>query len=93
MRSVVLAAAVVAVGLSACSSCQPTPSPTPPPAPPDPRAVTIYNELVEAGCLAPDPDAGVSSVAAEHASDASPSWLTCLYNGGSVKACGVPCGP
>ena len=48
--------------------------------------------LVEAGCLAPD-DAGndYASVYEEHVSDAEPSWLACLYAGGTVKTCAVPC--
>jgi len=88
-RFVIVVASVV-FGLAACSSCQPTPQPAPP-APPDPRAVTIYNELVEAGCLAPD-DGGAATVAAEHAlGDAQESWLVCLYNGGTIQGCKVPC--
>lgn len=64
---------------------------------PSPPAVTVTNEsvyaaLVEAGCLAPE-DGGVDYVAQEHTLPDQPAWLACLYDGGSVPGCGVPCGP
>ncbi len=84
-------AASMTLGLAACSSCQPTPPPAGPPIL-DGQAARIYTELVEAGCLAPDDEGGVVAVAAEHAlGDATPSWLMCLYNGGSITGCQVPC--
>jgi len=60
--------------------------------PPSAPAVTdsqVWSSLVEAGCLNA---AGSSStdVAAEHAGP-NPPWLQCLYDGGAVQACGVPC--
>ena len=73
--------AVLALG--ACNACQ-NPAPV---APPDTR---VYLTLVEAGCLAAS-DGGVAAVAAEHAAP-NPAWLQCLYDGGTVQSCGVPCG-
>lgn len=59
-----------------------------PPVSPDQR---VYGALVEAGCLAPDNDAGVSAIIAEHAMGTD-AWLQCLYtDGGTVASCGVPC--
>jgi hypothetical protein len=57
-----------------------------------PAAMTdqsVYNELVDAGCLAAS-DGGVAAVAAERASP-NPAWLNCLYGGGSITGCQVPC--
>jgi hypothetical protein len=85
-----LLAIVVAVGLTACNGCQP--SPAPPPATPV-SPTTIYNELVEAGCFAPT-DAGPNDVARELALPSPPSWVTCMADGGSVQTCAaVPCTP
>jgi hypothetical protein len=73
-------AAVVA--LAGCNSCQP-------PALPTATDQSVYNALVDAGCLGPS-DGGVAAVAAEHASP-NPAWLNCMYNGGTVGGCQVPC--
>lgn len=73
----------------AAECCTPAPAPAQPPAP-TPQAVRAYGLLVEGGCLAPD-DSGLSSVQAEESSDAAPSWLTCLFLGGTVTTCAVPC--
>jgi hypothetical protein len=71
------------VGVAACSWC------TPPPAPVSP-ATAIFNELVDAGCLAPSSD-GVQAVADEiDAGDVG--WMNCLVDGGSIASCQVPCG-
>jgi hypothetical protein len=54
-----------------------------------PSAATVYGELVEGGCLAATPD-GVQAVADEHADHATP-WVECLFDGGPISACAVPC--
>lgn len=56
----------------------------------DPRAVTIYTELVEAGCMAPD-DGGIAAIAQEHALLDQAPWLGCLWDGGSLTSCAVFC--
>lgn len=68
------------------AACRPAPSPM------QPTAATVYMELVEAGCLAPD-DAGPSNISQEQAlgPDAGFPWLDCLFDGGTVAGCGVPC--
>jgi hypothetical protein len=49
----------------------------------------VTEELVDAGCLAPG--AGdVDAVAAELATGHDP-WLACLFDGGSIAGCNVPC--
>jgi hypothetical protein len=81
---------VVLLGLAACT---PTKAPTPAPAPGDDAAdpgVAVYGELVEAGCLAAS-DSGVAAVDQEHAYADQPSWLGCLFDGGSIGSCNVPC--
>jgi hypothetical protein len=55
-----------------------------------PTDTSIYSALVEAGCLAASDD-GVSFVIAEHSLPDTPAWLSCLYSGGSVSTCKVPC--
>jgi hypothetical protein len=82
---------------ASCGACSPT---TTPPAPPivgvgdaaeDVPPASIYAELVEAGCLAPDDaGAGVLAVVDLEFSDAAPPWITCLAAGGSVGSCN-PC--
>jgi hypothetical protein len=54
------------------------------------QARTVYNELVGSGCLGASSD-GVSAVAAEHADPSQPDWLACMFDGGSVDGCNVPC--
>jgi hypothetical protein len=69
--------------LTGCNACQPAAT----------AAATdqsVYSALVEAGCMMADPDGGVAAVAAEHASP-NPAWINCLYNGGTVGGCAVPC--
>lgn len=54
--------------------------------------MAVYTALVAGGCLAPDDSGdGLTAIAQAAASDAEPPWLACLYKGGSVAACGVPC--
>lgn len=67
--------------LAGCNSCQPASSPV--------TDTQVYGELVEAGCLASS-DGGVAAVAAEHATGHD-AWLACLYDGGTVQGCAVPC--
>jgi hypothetical protein len=74
-RAAVLVSLVVAAG---CSK------------PVAPTADQIYQELVASGCLAPD-DTGPAAVAAEMALPDREAWLQCLFDGGAVSACGVPC--
>lgn len=61
---------------------------TPPPAPS--QAQVVFQKMVDAGCVA-DSDSGVSDVLLEEANDAAPAWFTCLWNGGTVASCNVPC--
>ena len=51
----------------------------------------VYNALVTAKCIDPNDDGGIQAVAAEHAMADQPAWMACLYAGGSVASCGVPC--
>ena len=74
---------VTAALLTGCNACQPAAT----------AAATdqsVYGALVEAGCMMADPDGGAAAVAAEHASP-NPAWINCLYNGGTVGGCAVPC--
>jgi hypothetical protein len=61
--------------------CGCTPSTTP---------TTVYGALVDAGCLAATPD-GVQAITDEHAMPGHPPWLDCMWAGGTVKSCSVPC--
>ena len=100
--SVLFVAFAVTAFMSACGSCAPsppspvsppapTPAPTTPPPPVTPISVTVYNELVEAGCMDPD-DGGPLAITEQWASDVHDPWLACLYDGGTVQACQA-CGP
>jgi hypothetical protein len=66
--------------------CKPT---AVPPQPVDTPSV-VYGELVEAGCIAQSPD-GIDAIAEEHADPAQPDWFACLFDGGTVFSCNVPC--
>ena len=85
---------IVLVMLGACSgACKTSPTPPAPPTP-QPPVVTaadqaVYNTLVEAGCLAPSSD-GPASVALEK-QQVGEMWLVCLYDGGTISGCNVPC--
>lgn len=80
---------------AACSHTSPLPPPTlsdaePPPATLPPA--TVYDELVEAGCLSPDDSGeGLLGVVEDEHSDAEETWLVCLFAGGTTNACGAPC--
>lgn len=97
MRALLLSLAVVAVALSglgaACQNPTPAPpSPVPAPAPSPTKSPTqVYGELVEASCYAPN-DSGLYWTTRELTQN-PPSWATCLVEGGTVSACGVPCRP
>jgi hypothetical protein len=54
------------------------------------KAQVVYNELVTANCLAPSPD-GIQAISDEHSQPGEPDWLACLFDGGTVSACNVPC--
>ncbi|MDE2022204.1 MAG: hypothetical protein KGI71_04840 [Patescibacteria group bacterium] len=73
--------AALALVLAGCNSCQPAAAPS---------DQSVYETLVDAGCMAPDPEGGVQAVALDHQIGDHP-WLQCLYDGGTVKSCGVPC--
>ena len=104
-RGAILLVAAFAASLvgASCAACQKTPAPPtsdagpPPPIvdaasplpPASPTAVTVYNELVEAGLLAPDPANGPGSVQADYDSDVREPWLACLFAGGTVQSCAV----
>lgn len=78
-----------AIGLLGCHVTIPT----------SPSDQSVYQSLVEAGCMAAT-DAGPSDLAAEHAlylADAGQNTalvqaVGCLYNGGTVAGCHFPCG-
>jgi hypothetical protein len=83
MKSVVLAAGMF---LAACSNCNPTP-----PQPVSP-AQYVYDSLVEAGCLEPDPVNGLTAVEQDLTTPGTPAWETCIADGGSPASCNAPCG-
>ena len=75
-------AVVLVVALAGCNACQPAAAPV----------VTdqvVYSALVDGGCLVAS-DGGLAAVAAEHAGP-NPAYLNCLYSGGTVAGCNVPC--
>jgi hypothetical protein len=53
-------------------------------------AQVVYNQLVAANCLAPSSD-GVQAVSDEHNDPSEPPWLACMFDGGTVSSCSVPC--
>jgi hypothetical protein len=50
----------------------------------------VYDKLVAAQCLAPSSD-GVQAISSEHADPSQPDWLACMFDGGTVQSCNVPC--
>lgn len=76
-----LVAVLAVLALAGCDSCTPAAAPS---------DQSVYNALVEAGCLAPDPEGGVQAVALDR-QIGDHAWLNCLYDGGTVKSCNVPC--
>lgn len=87
MRALVIGTLLVAATLIWAASCKPNPSPPPPPVP----AQVVYQELVDAGCIAVS-STGASDLSLENTMDAAPDWLRCLFDGGSVTTCGPDCG-
>ena len=75
---------LAAVFLSACNGCQPAASPT------TVSDQSIYDELVEAGCMKAD-NSGLAAVSAERALNPPVAWMNCLASGGTVAGCAVPC--
>jgi hypothetical protein len=81
-----------AIALAGCHVTIPTPA--------GPSDESVYESLLKAGCLA-ETEAGPSDVAAEHElyeADAGQNSLLvksigCLYAGGTVVSCAVPCTP
>jgi hypothetical protein len=59
-------------------------------APAMPSDETIYEALVDAGCLTAS-DTGLAAVREERTVQPPPAWMNCLSNGGTVAGCGVPC--
>jgi len=57
-----------------------------------PTAKTVYQSLVAQGCLEASPD-GPQAVQDEFNRSDRPDWLSCMFDGGTVDACAVPCGP
>ena len=77
-----LLALLVAAGLVAFAACQSS----------LPTDASVYQALVEGGCLASAPDGGIAAVHAEHVAPDEPAWLACMYVAGStIKTCAVPC--
>lgn len=84
----------ILAAFTACNSCAPAPAPVDagPPVPPTGTTGAIYSELVEAGCLEPDDASdGYAAIYEESIADDEPPWLRCLYLGGTVSSCLVPC--
>jgi hypothetical protein len=75
---------IVAAAGAACDACSPSP-----PAPVSPDQV-VYQELVDGGCM-PAIDGGVVYVAQAHLLAGQPAWMACLYDGGTLQSCAVPC--
>jgi hypothetical protein len=62
------------------------------PSPVGPTADSIYLMLVDAGCLAADPSGqGPAFVLAEHNLPDQAPWMACLFDGGTINSCRVPC--
>ena len=89
--------AALGMTLSACSSCTPAPypvdaAPQPAPSPTNDPTSMVLSELVDAGCLAADPNSdGYAALYELSISDQEPAWLSCMFSGLSVKQCGAPC--
>lgn len=61
--------------------------------PPQPKtAQQVWLDLVNAGCVMDD-DAGVFALEHDSNRPDEPVWMKCMFAGGTVKSCGVPCGP
>jgi hypothetical protein len=49
----------------------------------------VYMRLIDGGCLAPSSD-GLQAITEQHQLGDTP-WLECMFRGGDVKTCAVPC--
>jgi hypothetical protein len=83
-RAATALAAATSLAVAFCLVACPS---TPPSSPTD---QSVYRALVDAGCVKDD-DAGLPAVIAEHQLPTPPPWLNCLYSGGTVAGCAVPC--
>ena len=83
-----LALIALLVGGGFAASCQRSPAPAPAPPPPDPAA-HVWAALVEAGCAEDTPE-GPDAIAQE--AQLGTAWTVCMLDGGSLSACGAPCG-
>jgi len=64
----------------------------PPAAPPPGRTADQVTEiLVDAGCLAPGSSAAIVQEMQVGRDEALKASLACLFDGGAVAGCGVPC--
>ena len=54
-------------------------------------AEDVYWRLVDGGCLANDPVGGIDFIAAEHTLPDESPYLKCLWDGGTLQSCKVPC--
>ncbi len=81
-----LAATKLAVGVVAVVVLTACPNTTPS----APSDQSVLRALVSAGCMKDD-DAALPALIAEHQLPVPPPWLNCLYSGGTVAGCAVPC--
>jgi hypothetical protein len=86
--------AAVAIGITAAcfasiGCATPTHSPSSPPAYVS-TSETVYSALVDGGCMQASAD-GVVAVSQEGAMANPPSWLNCMFQGGSIGDCEAPC--
>jgi hypothetical protein len=81
---VAFAAALAIIPAAIC--CIPPPKPAAKPV----TTQQVYDELVDSGCMAPDPVGGVDFLAAERTLPEHAAWIECLYDGGSISQC-KPC--
>lgn len=72
-------------------ACRTNPPPAPDVVPGGLPTAVVDQELVEAGCLeADDSGEGLATIAVMHLDGGTP-WLECLFAGGSIGSCAVPC--
>lgn len=69
---------VAAFFVSLCVGCTPAATPA-----------QVYMRLIDGGCLAPSSD-GLQAITEQHQLGDTP-WLECMFRGGDVKTCAVPC--
>ena len=89
MRPLFLLALVAGCG----GGCTPAPAPPPAPVSDDGGGTApsvVLAELVAAGCVSPTDDGGLEAITLAHNSVDQPTWLGCLFDGGTVASCHVP---